>query len=145
MSDEALNELAPRLQPSASYSFTMRLHMPQQGGAFARIARAIADAEAMLGAIDLVRVESQEVVRDVTVACVDSAHAEAVVQAVRDLEGIRVDSVSDRTFLMHKGGKIEVNPETPDQDPRRPLDGLHARGSRASRWRSTRTRPRRGR
>ena len=102
-----------RLQPSASYSFTMRLHLPQQGGAFARVAQAIAEAEAMLGAIDLVRVESGEVVRDVTVACVDSAHAEAVVRAVRELEGVRVDSVSDRTFLMHKGGKIEVNPKLP--------------------------------
>jgi len=113
MSDEASNVSARRLQPSASYSFTMRLHMPQQGGAFARIAHAIADAEAMLGAIDLVRVESHEAVRDVTVACVDSAHAEAVVQAVRELDGVRVDSVSDRTFLMHKGGKIEVNPKVP--------------------------------
>jgi malate dehydrogenase (oxaloacetate-decarboxylating) len=113
MSEEASNVSARRLQPSASYSFTMRLHMPQHGGAFARIARAIADAEAMLGAIDLVRVESHEVVRDVTVACADSAHAEAVVQAVRELEGVRVDSVSDRTFLMHKGGKIEVNLKVP--------------------------------
>jgi len=113
MSEEGSNVPAPRRQPSASYSFTMRLHMPQQGGAFARIAHAIADAEAMLGAIDLVRVESHEVVRDVTVACVDSDHAEAVVQAVRELEGVRVDSVSDRTFLMHKGGKIEVNPKVP--------------------------------
>ncbi len=104
---------APRLQPSASYSFTMRLHMPQHGSAFARIARTIADADAMLGAIDLVRVESQEVVRDVTVACIDAEHAEAVVRAVRGLEGVRVDSVSDRTFLMHKGGKIEVNPKLP--------------------------------
>ena len=41
-----------RLQPSASYSFTMRLHLPQQGGAFARVAQAIAEAEAMLGAIE---------------------------------------------------------------------------------------------
>ena len=113
MSDEASNPTVPRLQPSASYSFTMRLHMPQQGGAFAGIARAVADAEAILGAIDLVRVESQEVVRDVTVACVDSAHAEAVVRAVRELDGVSVDSVSDRTFLMHKGGKIEVNPKVP--------------------------------
>src|ERR671935_49959 len=110
MSDELR---APRLQPSASYSFTMRLHLPQQGGAFARVAHAIADAEALLGAIDLVRVESDEVVRDVTVACVDSAHAEAVVRAVRELDGVRVDSVSDRTFLMHKGGKIEVNAKLP--------------------------------
>jgi malate dehydrogenase (oxaloacetate-decarboxylating) len=91
----------------------MRLHMPQHGNAFARIARAIADAEAMLGAIDLVRVESHQAVRDVTVACVDAAHAETVVRAVRELEGVRVDSVSDRTFLMHKGGKIEVTAKLP--------------------------------
>jgi malate dehydrogenase (oxaloacetate-decarboxylating) len=113
MSDETPTAPAARLQPSASYSFTMRLHAPQQGGAFARVAQTIADADAMLGAIDLVRVESREVVRDVTVACVDSGHAEAVVRAVRGLEGVRVDSVSDRTFLMHKGGKIEVNAKLP--------------------------------
>jgi malate dehydrogenase (oxaloacetate-decarboxylating) len=104
---------AARLQPSASYSFTMRLHLPQRGGAFAGVARAIADAEALLGAIDLVRVEPDEVVRDLTVVCVDAEHSEAVVRAVRELEGVRVDSVSDRTFLMHKGGKIEVNPKVP--------------------------------
>jgi malate dehydrogenase (oxaloacetate-decarboxylating) len=114
MSDESLTEApAAGLQPSASYSFTMRLHLSQQGGAFAQVAHAITDAKALLGAIDLVRVESNEVVRDVTVACVDSAHAEAVVRAVRELEGVRVDSVSDRTFLMHKGGKIEVIPKLP--------------------------------
>jgi malate dehydrogenase (oxaloacetate-decarboxylating) len=101
------------LQTSASYSFTMRLHLPQEAGAFARVAHAIAEARAMLGAIDLVRVESDQVVRDVTVACVDGEHAEAVVGAVRLLADVHVDSVSDRTFLMHKGGKIEVNAKLP--------------------------------
>jgi malate dehydrogenase (oxaloacetate-decarboxylating) len=102
------DEIPRRLQPSASYSFTMRLRMPQHGGTFAGVAHAIAETDAMLGAIDLVRVESHQVTRDVTVACGDSAHAETVVRAVRDLDGVQVDSVSDRTFLMHKGGKIEV-------------------------------------
>src|SRR3954451_5366209 len=102
-----------RLQPSASYSFTMRLRLPQQGNAFAAVAQAIAESAGMLGAIDLVRVERDAVVRDVTVACADSAHAEAVVRAVRAVEGVRVDSVSDRTFLMHKGGKIAVNAKLP--------------------------------
>jgi Hpt domain len=93
MSDESSSVPAARLQPSASYSFTMRLHMPQQGGAFARIAQAaIAGAEAMLGGIDLVRVESRELVRDVTVACVGAGHAEAVVRAVRALDGVRVEA-----------------------------------------------------
>jgi malate dehydrogenase (oxaloacetate-decarboxylating) len=114
MADETPAPPPARLQPSASYSFTMRLSLSQQqGAAFAQVAHAIAEAEAMLGAIDLVRVERDVVVRDVTVAAVDSDHAEAVVRAVRALDGVRVDSVSDRTFLMHKGGKIEVNGKLP--------------------------------
>src|SRR3954453_7102853 len=92
---------APRLQPSASYSFTMRLHIPQHPGSFARVASAIGDAGAILGAIDLVRVEDRYVVRDVTVACGDAAHAERVVAATRAVEGVVVHSVSDRTFLLH--------------------------------------------
>jgi malate dehydrogenase (oxaloacetate-decarboxylating) len=106
-------ETTPRLQTSASYSFTMRLHLPQQGSVFATVAQAIGDTEAMLGAIDLVRVEASQVVRDVTVSCVDGDHAEAVVRAVRALDGVHVDSVSDRTFLMNKGGKIEVRSRLP--------------------------------
>ena len=105
--------VSPRIQPSASYSFTMRLHLPQQGTVFADVAHAIAEAAGLLGAIDLVRVEGDRVVRDVTVSCGDSEHAEAVVRAVRALEGVHVDSVSDRTFLMHKGGKIEVRSKLP--------------------------------
>ena len=100
-----------RLQPSASYSFTMRLRLPQQGNAFADVAQAIAESAGMLGAIDLVRVERDAVIRDLTVACADSGHAESVVQSVRAIDGVRVDSVSDRTFLLHKGGKIEVTPK----------------------------------
>ncbi|HYZ27899.1 MAG TPA: hypothetical protein VE570_02505, partial [Thermoleophilaceae bacterium] len=114
MSHESLSPgPGPRLQPSASYSFTMRLHLPQHGQAFASVAHAVSNAEALLGAIDLVRVEGDEVVRDVTVACVDGEHAEAVVRAVRALPGVRVASVSDRTFLMHKAGKIEVTAKLP--------------------------------
>jgi malate dehydrogenase (oxaloacetate-decarboxylating) len=77
------------------------------------VAGAIGEVGATLGAIDLVRVEDAVVVRDVTVACGDAAHGEAVVAAVRSLEGVSVESVSDRTFLLHVGGKIEVNPKVP--------------------------------
>ncbi len=101
------------IQPSASYSITLRVRGPQRPGAFARVAGAIGETGAILGAIDLVRVEGGEVVRDVTVACVDSTHGEAVVAAVRGLAGVTVEHVSDRTFLMHLGGKIEVNPTSP--------------------------------
>jgi malate dehydrogenase (oxaloacetate-decarboxylating) len=100
--------MTPILQPSASYSITMRVRLAQRPGAFARVAGAIGETGAILGAIDLVRVEKGRVVRDVTVACVDAAHGGTVVEAVRALDGVDVDSVSDRTFLMHKGGKIAV-------------------------------------
>src|SRR3954449_2173498 len=101
------------LQPSASYSFTMRIELRQLPGAFAAVAGAVGHEGAILGAIDLVRVDQRGVIRDVTVACVDAAHGERVVNAVRALEGVKVASVSDRTFLMHKGGKIEVVPKVP--------------------------------
>ena len=102
---------APR--PSASYSITVRARLRQEPGAFARVAAAIGETGAILGAIDLVRVERGEVVRDVTIACVDAAHGEAVANAVGQLDGVVVEHVSDRTFLMHLGGKIEVTPSIP--------------------------------
>jgi malate dehydrogenase (oxaloacetate-decarboxylating) len=101
------------LRPSPSYSFTVRLSLPQRGGEFARVADVIALQDAMLGAIDWVRIDGENVVRDITVLCVDFAHGTAVVGAISDLAGVRVDSVSDRTFLVHKGGKIEVNAKLP--------------------------------
>src|SRR5919199_3002942 len=88
----------------------MRIELPQHPGSFARVAGAIGEQGAILGAIDLVRVERGCVVRDVTVSCGDGAHAERVVAAVRAIEGVTVASVSDRTFLMHVGGKIHVEP-----------------------------------
>jgi malate dehydrogenase (oxaloacetate-decarboxylating) len=96
------------LAPSASYSLTLRIHLPQRPGSFAAVAGAIGKTGAILGAIDLVRVERGMATRDVTVACRDSAHGEAVVAAVNALEGVTVQSVSDRTFLLHLGGKIEI-------------------------------------
>ena len=101
------------LQPSASYSITMRVRLPQRPGSFALVAGAIGAQGGILGAIDLVRVERGGVVRDVTVSCVDAAHGQAVVAAVEQLEGVSVQSVSDRTFQLHLRGKIAVHGTVP--------------------------------
>src|SRR3954451_5348351 len=101
------------LQPSASYSVTLRIELRQTPGAFASVASAIGTEGAMLGAIDLVRVDGRGVTRDVNVSCVAAAHGERVVNAVRALDGVNVTSVSDRTFLMHKAGKIDITPKVP--------------------------------
>jgi malate dehydrogenase (oxaloacetate-decarboxylating) len=98
---------------SASYSATLRVLLPDSPGSFARVAKAIGDAGGLLGAIDLVRVEEHEKVRDVTVQAGSSEHLEAIVAAVRAVEGVDVEHVSDRTFLLHLGGKLKVVPRTP--------------------------------
>jgi malate dehydrogenase (oxaloacetate-decarboxylating) len=101
------------LQPSASYSIVMRVRLPQRPGSFGTVASAIGAQGGILGAIDLVRVEGGEVIRDITVSCVDAAHGQAVVAAVEAIEGVSVHSVSDRTFQLHLHGKIGVHGTVP--------------------------------
>jgi malate dehydrogenase (oxaloacetate-decarboxylating) len=98
---------------SASYSATLRVILPDAPGSFAHVAKAIGDAGGLLGAIDLVRVDQHEKVRDVTVQAGSAEHIEAIVAAVRAVDGVDVEHVSDRTFLLHLGGKLEVVPRTP--------------------------------
>ncbi len=98
---------------SASFSATFRVRLEDRPGAFADLARAIADAEGSLGAIDLVRVERGIKVRDVTVLAYDADHLKRIVEAVRSVPGVEVERVSDRTFLLHLGGKIEVVSKVP--------------------------------
>jgi malate dehydrogenase (oxaloacetate-decarboxylating) len=104
---------ARALQPSAQFSATLRVRLDDSPGSFARMATAIGDAGGSLGAIDLVRVEQRHKVRDVTVMASDQDHLDRIVETVRAVEGIEVEHVSDRTFLMHLGGKIEVVSRVP--------------------------------
>ena len=99
--------------PSASFSATLRVHLDNRPGAFADLARAIGDAGGSLGAIDLVRIEEGKKVRDITVDASSAPHMEEIADAVRALPGVEVEHVSDRTFLLHLGGKIEIAPKTP--------------------------------
>jgi malate dehydrogenase (oxaloacetate-decarboxylating) len=101
------------LHQSASFSATIRVRLENHPGAFAALAGAIAAAQGLLGAIDLVRVERDRKVRDVTVLAADGAHLERILEAVRQVDGIEVEHVSDRTFLLHLGGKLEVVPRAP--------------------------------
>ncbi|HEU0304846.1 MAG TPA: NAD-dependent malic enzyme [Gaiellaceae bacterium] len=98
---------------SASFSATIRLALENRPGSFAEVAAAIADQGGLLDAIDLVRVEHGRKVRDVTVLAADADHIERIVRAVRRLDGVEVEHVSDRTFLLHLGGKLEVRAKSP--------------------------------
>ncbi len=101
------------MHPSASFSATLRTRLDDSPGTFARLAATIGEAGASLGAIDIVRVEKGTKVRDVTVLAADAAHLDKVVEKVQHIDGVDIVHVSDRTFLMHLGGKIEVVPRSP--------------------------------
>jgi malate dehydrogenase (oxaloacetate-decarboxylating) len=93
----------------SSYSITMRLHTAPDHGVVGAVATAIAAAGGIVTAIDVADSSHERLVVDVTCSAADADHAEVVVAAVREVEGVEVYKVSDRTFLLHIGGKIEVN------------------------------------
>jgi malate dehydrogenase (oxaloacetate-decarboxylating) len=99
--------------PNASYSITMRLHYPNKIGMFSQIAAAISEAGGDVGAIDIVHVSSQDMERDVTVNAADDEHATRIVERIRQVPDVTVVNYSDRTFLRHLGGKIEIRGRIP--------------------------------
>jgi len=98
---------------SASFSAILRIRLADEAGTFGRVATAIGEQGALLGAIDLVRIEKAHKVRDVTILAEDEAHIERVAAAVSALTGVEVEAVSDRTFLSHLGGKFEMRSRVP--------------------------------
>src|ERR687893_386338 len=99
--------------PNASYSMTLRVEYPHLAGSLGRILTAVGDAEGMVGAVDIVRMGQQWSTRDITVNARNSEHGRRVVEAVEALPETRVVNISDRTFLMHLGGKVEVRSKMP--------------------------------
>jgi malate dehydrogenase (oxaloacetate-decarboxylating) len=102
-----------KLTPSAQYAVTLRLEYPHQPGWIARIAAAIGDAGGAIEAIDLIEIRDGRSVRDYTVECASSEQAEEVVRAVRALPGLKLHGMSDDTFRMHLGGKLEIRSRVP--------------------------------
>ena len=98
---------------SSSNSITVRLRLESRPGLLADALKAVGDQGGDVGAIDIVRADAQHTVRDVTVDTRDEQHAERIVAALRTVPGIEVQSWSDRIFLLHLGGKIEVVSKTP--------------------------------
>jgi len=105
---------APTLAPSASSSVTLRLHVAaDDAGAIGRVTTAVGDAGGLVVALDMVETAGDVLVVDMTVNAGDDAHAARLTEVVDALDGIGVHKVSDRTFLLHLGGKLEVRPTVP--------------------------------
>jgi malate dehydrogenase (oxaloacetate-decarboxylating) len=97
----------------SSYSITMRLYTAPDHGVVGAVATAISKAGGIVTAIDVADSSHDRLVVDVTCSASDAEHSEVLVAAVREVEGVEVHKVSDRTFLLHLGGKIEVTSKVP--------------------------------
>src|SRR3954470_6573311 len=92
--------------PSAGFSITVRVSVTADSSAIGRLTTAVGDAGAIVTALDVVDSDHVRMVADVTCDTADTAHADQVVKALGNLDGVEVRQVSDRTFLLHLGGKI---------------------------------------
>lgn len=98
---------------ASSYSITMRLHTAPDHGVVGAVATAIAQAGGVVTAIDVGESSHQRLVVDVTCSASDASHAHDLQEAAGSVSGVEVFRVSDRTFLLHLGGKIEVTSKVP--------------------------------
>ena len=99
--------------PNASYSLTLRVRIHNQPGKLGEITTAIGKAGGDIEGIDIVKVGRDFLVRDITVNAASESHDQEIVACLRDIDGVDVVNVSDRTFLMHLGGKIETISKMP--------------------------------
>jgi malate dehydrogenase (oxaloacetate-decarboxylating) len=93
--------------PSAQYSLTIRVEIGNKPGMLGRVAGAIGEAGGVIGAVDIVDLQEDKLVRDITVDAAGPEQWGAITAALDELDDVSVIDTTDRTFLMHLGGKIE--------------------------------------
>jgi malate dehydrogenase (oxaloacetate-decarboxylating) len=98
---------------SPGYGITIRVDGPASAQPVSEITQAILAAGAAITALDVVESVLDRVVIDVTCDAVDAEHAEAITAALSENKNLNVRKVSDRTFLLHLGGKIEIASKVP--------------------------------
>jgi malate dehydrogenase (oxaloacetate-decarboxylating) len=99
--------------PSVSYSITVRLEVAAGGRAVSQLTGAVEQAGGIVTALDLTPAAHDRLRIDVTCATRDTDHAQEIVDALERVDGVTIHKVSDRTFLMHLGGKIEMQSKVP--------------------------------
>ena len=99
--------------PHANYSLTIRAVIPARQGMLGRVMAALGEAGGDVVGVDIVRSRKDAVTRDITVYATDDAHAEALQAAVRGVDGVGIEGVSDRVFMSHLGGKVGMQNRVP--------------------------------
>ncbi len=99
--------------PTVTYTFSFQAQYPNRPGMLAKIAAAVGECGGNIGDIDVVRSTGTTMVREISVQARDSVHAREIVEHVGATKGVVIRSVSDRVFLSHRGGKIEIRNKVP--------------------------------
>lgn len=97
--------------PSPGYSMTLRVEAPASFTATSDLAAAVSTAGGAITALDVTESTHSIMVIDVSCNTTDAEHGERIREALEELQDVKVRNVSDRTFLMHLGGKLEVVPK----------------------------------
>lgn len=92
---------------------TLRVKILNQPGKLGQITTAIGQAGGDIGAIDIVSVGKDFLIRDITVNAYSEQHDEEIKKVIEAIDGVEVVNASDRTFLIHLGGKIEIASKIP--------------------------------
>jgi len=98
------------MQKLGNMRLILRLEIQNAGAIFSYIATAIGATGGDILAVDLIQSRKEVVIRDITVGVNDREHGDRIIQAISALPGVKIINVSDRIFLAHLGGKIEVTP-----------------------------------
>ncbi len=93
--------------PSAQFRLTIRVKLEDAHGILAHLTSTIGEAGGIVGAVDLVEVDGGHSLRDIVVDASGKQHWEAILAAITALDGVEVIDTTDRTFMLHLGGKIE--------------------------------------
>ena len=98
---------------SPGYGITIRVDGPPSAQPVAEVTNAIIAAGATITALDVVESQLETIVIDVTCDAIDADHADQITSAISTNPNLHVRKVSDRTFLLHLGGKIEIASKVP--------------------------------
>ena len=114
-------------QPSPSYTVALRLQVPRSQASVAQLVDTAASTGAIVTGVDVDDPSGEKVVIDLTMDLRDSNHRLEVIDLLKNLPGVEVETVGDSTFLAHIGGKIEIAARTPIRN-RRDLSRVYTPG-----------------
>ena len=99
--------------PSVSNSITVRLILPARATAVSELTGVIEKSGGLVTGLDVTASGPDRLRVDVTAAARDTGHADEIVEAMRAVHGVEIGKVSDRTFLVHLGGKLKIESKVP--------------------------------